>query len=323
MNIHQMRLCRYADLKHPEITNLNNLDPFNLYLILKGNSININTAESKILDSNELVLKFNVNSRSTIETKEQVLSINPKYSNDLTLEIEYPNKIFKLQHKDKLVTGGQIGAILRNIRGKITENRSPQEMDEPDGYDYLDLELLYVGQSQGSKRKLTAINRLQNHSTFLKILATELEDDPCCEIWIGLIQFELIVLLVNLLTGLTSENKKDDIPNTYTMQKLLNSNKYRKESINIAEAALIKFFEPKYNFEFADNFPSPYHKSYKLFYEIGIHTVMVEFFPYVNISSRISTAKRKKFACGFISYQLNGNSATIGPLTFPSHNVQI
>lgn len=320
MHIHRMRLCRYSDLTNPEILLLNEKEPFNLYMILKGKKIILDPEKSELKDNGELILRYEIHSKGEYETRELALEVNQKYLENTILEIKYPYKQFTLLNGENLVSGGFLPAVLRRIREAETQDRLPHEMEELDGFEFLDLELLYIGQAKGKKKESTAIQRLMNHSTFQKILALENENDTDCEIYIGLLQFEIISQML-MIPGSTREKADSGNPNPVkTLQKLASTDKFRGESINIAEAALIKYFEPKYNLTFSDNLTSEDHISYKFFYDNNIHSVMIEFFPYARISSRVSTMKRKSFSCGFITYQISGNSATLGPLTIPSDN---
>lgn len=49
-----------------------------------------------------------------------------------------------------------------------------------------------------------------------------------------------------------------------------------RQKINFTEAALIKYFQPKYNIEFKDSFPSAKHKSYSECYKLDVRALTIE-----------------------------------------------
>jgi hypothetical protein len=316
MNINRMFLCRYSDLSDEAILKFNTDDSFNIYMILKGKKIIVNPEKSYLKKDGELALSFEVHSKGEIENKIQKLEYRGPIENG-KIESEYPFKKFKIKDGEKIISGGHISSFLRSIRSKVTSR--DEGLNPTDGFDFLDLDLLYVGQAKGRKKKSTALNRLVNHSTYQKILALEQENDPDSEIWIGLCNFELHTQLMITPKSMNINNQKGNPKPTETFKNLLTED-FQHEAINIAEAALIKFFVPKYNSDFTDSFPSPHHSSYNYFYKNNIHSIMVEFFPYENIASRISTDRRQNYSIGFITFQLTGESAKIGPIHFPSHN---
>lgn len=256
-----MRLIRYSDLENEEVVAMDIDEPFNLYLILRGRKITLNKDECKITNDSKIKLSYNIHNKSDISIKELELILNARASTDYELEIEYPYKNFVVKDPNGVVTGGFMPAFLRKIRETKNEHKLPHQMAEEDGYEFLDLELLYVGQSQGVLNDSTVLTRLKNHSTYQQILALEFEENTDTEIYIGLLQMETIT---NLIAIPNYKHLGNHLP-AQTLQTIINSEIFRKESINITEAALIKYFEPKYNSTFVGNFPSREHISYNFF----------------------------------------------------------
>ena len=55
------------------------------------------------------------------------------------------------------------------------------------------------------------------------------------------------------------------------------SNKLKENQIiNVAEAAIINYFKPKYNTNFIDNFPNINHKGYRQYYDLDYNSISVE-----------------------------------------------
>jgi len=61
------------------------------------------------------------------------------------------------------------------------------------------------------------------------------------------------------------------------------------QQITITEAALIKYFQPKYNFEYKTNFPDKIHASYEVCYRLDLNSVAFEL-DTVSIVSRLHSA---------------------------------
>jgi hypothetical protein len=57
---------------------------------------------------------------------------------------------------------------------------------------YLDLKVLYIGQSYGVEGARTAPDRLQSHSTLQGIYSEAIIKNPDCEVWFILTSFEQI-----------------------------------------------------------------------------------------------------------------------------------
>jgi len=102
--------------------------------------------------------------------------------------------------------------------------------------DYLDLEILHVGQSYG-KGSRTAPARILNHSIPQTIYADTSQKNPDCEVWLVLCSFAQTI--ATSLDGLSDskndflEGQKDKL-----FQKLTNEGIDPSQKINWAEVAL-------------------------------------------------------------------------------------
>ena len=141
--------------------------------------------------------------------------------------------------------------------------------------DFLNLEVLYIGQSFGRNQKRTALERLKNHSTLQNIYSDASQKSPDQEVWIVLCSFEEQDLWISIdgTRKALIENEADtkravDIlsqPAPTTEQQL----------INLIEAALIKYFQPKYNKEYKDTFPTPKHSEYSEYYNLDFNEISI------------------------------------------------
>jgi len=149
---------------------------------------------------------------------------------------------------------------------------------------YLDLEILYIGQSVSNSPDYNIIERLRNHSTLQAIYAEAIRHSPNHDIWIALFHFEYQEMYMfnspNIIDGkivfepgIEPDTDMDEEMNR--MEQISNSANLNQQYINFTEAALIRYFEPDYNQKFRKNFPNPAHSSYASCYELDVHSVSV------------------------------------------------
>jgi hypothetical protein len=139
---------------------------------------------------------------------------------------------------------------------------------------HLTLEVLYIGQSYGEDGSSTAVDRLLNHETAQKIFGESQAQHPDKEIWYLLwnIKSQWIVRI----DGSPREFQTTDIEDDYHSSRFLNDIVPDKLEINLAEAALIKYFQPEFNVKFKHTFPDKEHLSYAQCYQWDLHTIIAE-----------------------------------------------
>jgi hypothetical protein len=118
-----------------------------------------------------------------------------------------------------------------------------------------DLKVLYIGQAYGQEGERLAIDRLCSHETLQKILADTLPDH---EILILFFRYENHRIIAGSIGDFKAEQTATKGEERDHFSKMMNStfNFTRKNIVSLAEAALIKYFEPKYNKMYKKNFPS-------------------------------------------------------------------
>lgn len=150
-----------------------------------------------------------------------------------------------------------------NIRDKFLLEKSINEkiLEELVKTPNFDFEIFYIGQSYGNKTKRNALNRLHSHEKLQEILIKESSDEryETCIILMGIQQSKDICVIMD---------KADNGENISGIDYIQKTKK--KDLISIYEAGLIKHFEPKYNKDFKNNFPS---KKLKILNNIYKHKV--------------------------------------------------
>ena len=126
-----------------------------------------------------------------------------------------------------------------------------QEKDLID--ELLKLKVEYIGQAYGNSAR-NAFDRLKNHSTFQKILAENIYNHPNLEVFISLMEFQE-PRLITYMDGAgvdNYDNKKESKRFRNIVEKPLS----KKEQVNLIEAGLIRYFQPHFNTNLKQNFPS-------------------------------------------------------------------
>jgi len=132
----------------------------------------------------------------------------------------------------------------------------------------------YVGQAQGRKKERGALERLKKHETLQKIQADIIDKRPENEVWIAVFDFEASFMWeMNSSSPNAEIGAEDSFEHLLAAEAALQND--RELHINLAEAALIRYFQPEYNDKFKKVFPSNQHTSYTAVYEHDVNALFV------------------------------------------------
>ena len=146
--------------------------------------------------------------------------------------------------------------FLENNDGKRTwiDNMDIMEKLKLQGLSTFDV--LYIGQAYGTDGSRTSIDRLLQHKTLQKISLLGIPKGYVLQILLLTIEPNS-KLMTYMGSSKTSENNTIDRA-IAAAEKVFNLSK--EEQISLYEAALIRYFEPKFNKVFKNSFPSTNHK---------------------------------------------------------------
>lgn len=207
--------------------------------------------------------QIKVNIAYKIDGKEHIVEFNnafPLLDGAVSLSVtDYPHREIKTFD----VEGNEVRRLPANSlsAGLISEHKLKQ------------LEVLYVGQAFGNGTR-TAHERLKSHSTLQKILAESSYKYPDSEISVLMFEYEPYRLLMSfdgISEGTISDGR--DKKRFYSIQENPLS---LKQQIGLAEAALIRYFQPEYNVIYKIKFPSPKVKLLKKCFELDFSALCVE-----------------------------------------------
>jgi hypothetical protein len=135
-------------------------------------------------------------------------------------------------------------------------------------------EVVYVGQAFGTAGERSAVERLSSHSTLQKILADISAKEPHMEVLLALYSFGFHRFILSMDGTVPVQIDGDADEHHY--QQALQSKFKRSMRISLAEAALIRYFEPKYNKIYKTGFPHKRHKILQKLFEFDFAALAVE-----------------------------------------------
>ncbi len=133
------------------------------------------------------------------------------------------------------------------------------------------LKVLYVGQSFGNGDR-TAFDRLCSHSTLQKILADAQYESPDSEIFLFLFEYDQYRVMTSMNANAQESGEKD----TERFLSIIDNPLTEKQQICLAEAGLIRYFQPKYNKIYKESFPKQDQKILTDCYELDFSGLIVE-----------------------------------------------
>lgn len=139
--------------------------------------------------------------------------------------------------------------------------------------DLANLEVLYVGQAFAAGNR-SAFERLQSHSTLQKILAEASYSYPDDEVLIAMFQYEpyrVMTLFDGAAKGVIKGHK-----DTGRFINIMDHPLKQSQQVSLAEAALIRYFSPKYNKVYKASFPSSKQRVLESCYKLDFSGLSVE-----------------------------------------------
>jgi len=267
INMNLSRMMMYQQAYYDE-ENFNSYfdrnNPSHIYFIGKRPKITMELSNFEVTKE-YIILPFK------IQIKEDYIDFPIKRSNpfghsNVKLESTYPYSEFFLYENGKVKLEGLVSVYLQEL------SRSMEPIQ------YLDFEVLYIGQSYGKDGNRQSPDRLKSHSTLQGIYAEAMTNNPDSDIYIALASFEEIIITSFDRTKKMELNdyKIDKDRFLDINDKLINNYISEQQKINFTEAALIKYFQPPYNKIYKDSFPNPSHSTYSECYDLDINSVMIE-----------------------------------------------
>lgn len=265
MNLHKMMILQQTEIQYVNKMNYFDADsPCHLYFVGKRPRVTIDK------DYFELHQEY-IGLNFKIQNQDNIVELPFKLPNrfgveNLSLHTKYPYNRFQILFNEKTLIDAIVSSFLQTFYHSIH------------AIDFLDFEVLYIGQSYGVEGARTAPDRLVNHSTLQGIYAEAISNNPDSEIWLALASFSQInIMMFDGITKFTEDERlKDNERFSKVFEKINYEGLNEQQKINFTEAALIRYFEPPYNKIYKDSFPNPAHTTYSECYDLNINSVCIE-----------------------------------------------
>ena len=262
MKMSKISICQQDDLNNPKLEkDFDDEYPCHIYFICARPRV-VLCPEKCEFGGFQVKLVFKIQKGFKFEEKELILT-TPEDTSDFELKSDFPHsKFFIFKDGKQILSAKSSLYYFMHLR---------------DYKDHMNSELLYIGQSFGANGERKSPDRLKSHSTLQSIYSEAIQNNPDKEIWINLLSFER--MLFTSFDGINKSNKREDdevekVSNV--LHKFMNNKLNEKQIINFTEAALIKYFKPRYNIIYKDKFPDPAHTSYSECYDLDVNSVAIE-----------------------------------------------
>jgi hypothetical protein len=171
----------------------------------------------------------------------------------------YPHKIIRaLDENGEMLFGFPANKLLPHA-----------ELSDPR---LMDLEIVYVGQAYGDGSR-SASDRLKSHETLQKVLADIAGNTPNLEAELLVYEYEQQARLLSFDgTGGLKPDAEDD----RRMAGLLGGEISDRQIVGLAEAGLIRYFEPAYNEKYKATFPAESMKVLEECYRLDFAGLAIE-----------------------------------------------
>lgn len=146
--------------------------------------------------------------------------------------------------------------------------------DSFDRFDPSIFNVLYIGQSDPEKSTGSIVSRLQNHSTLQKIMSDCIANSPHLEVFVLCFELDKPSCILSFDPyAATDISSIDDLAHaSYLAEYTLSG----AQLTSIAEACFIRYFQPKYNRQLVNSFPSTNLELLRSCYEMDYAAVISE-----------------------------------------------
>ncbi len=253
-------LLRAKDLEKVPVEVLDDRDnACHLYMITRAPRLSIDPASVKITDS---TVSGTVRVHRQDSFEEYSFS-NPHQLGPLPLvwTSEWPYDKFAIKNAaGKSVFAGAV-AILGSVCQEWPHGVNRQE-------------ILYVGQAFGSNGERTAFDRLKSHETLQQILSKQAPDT---EVWLTAASIGEIQVIQEIAPTTGRATDSEDTEHVAkVIERLTMAGFEDREAVALAEAGLIRAWQPEYNDRLKHTFPDRKHVALATARDLDIHGLVIQ-----------------------------------------------
>lgn len=264
MQVSVGNVCNFVLLASPnnllsqEVIDINETNPFTHYLVCETNRLRI---KPELIQHNENEITFSVFMQlNEFDWKKYDFTM-PRVRDGIELYLKTEGNFVELNNSN--------GASHKFSNTFLFLERIANFTDNKDTINaLLQLDVQYIGKTEISKTYL----RFKGHEKISKVANEIIDNKPHKEILVKLLSFQKPFTQMMVAPEFPFVNVRDDwMPGGGLLENMPHDH-----WVASVEGALIKYFQPKYNIHFKDNYPSERHSSYGYFYENNVRTVFIE-----------------------------------------------
>lgn len=251
-------LLRAQDLRHVPVEAIDQDHPCHLYVISRTPRVSIDP-RSVAIDTTSIQGVVSVHRQG--QTEDHEFKVLHGLGDGAIWDSTWPHEEFSILDPDGNRVQGGVCALIGAFA-----NFWPKEADSH--------EVLYVGQAYGAAGERTAWDRLKRHETLQRILGDQLPDT---QVWLTMSTvFDIQVIQeVSPKPGRVS----DDVDNEHvrTVLRRVHGEGFKdREAVALAEAGLIRGWQPEYNDRLKHNFPARKQTPLDTARDLDLHGLIVE-----------------------------------------------
>ncbi|GAC1381329.1 MAG: hypothetical protein NVSMB48_09080 [Marmoricola sp.] len=252
-------LLRPQDLKEVPVAVLDGQPACHLYVVTRAPRVSIDPATVSITDTG---ISGTVTMQRGAEFENFPFALRHDFgAGPFVWQSAWPHEQFSVTD----AAGAQVSGGVCALLGSIAQFWPPQALKQ---------EILYVGQAFGSAGERTAWDRIQKHETLQRILADQLPD---AQVWLtmaAIIDVQLVSETSPTQGAMSGEDDHEHIQQIY--DAFHNEGFREREAVALAEAGLIRGWQPEYNDRLKHTFPARKQVSLETARELDLHGLVVE-----------------------------------------------
>ncbi len=235
--------------------------PANIYFLLSRNKVRV--GPNLKFSKDDIEINFSILNKDFFLPEK--IKVNHVYSNlkEVKINSEYPYQKFTVvdEHGSCLISG----------KSAYFLEKYYDQLQHPE---YLDYEVLYIGQSVNVKNALPVVMRLDSHSTLKNILSAQNSKNPDKELFLLFCAIKQDAAM-NIPVTATEEEKKQLVAKLYEFYSK-KTNESVKQQMSLCEACLIHYFKPYNNHQFVTKAPTRAHRSFRDLSSLSLSEVCIE-----------------------------------------------
>lgn len=252
-------IFRPQEMHDVSLADYDDLDRCHLYVISRSPRVTIDPADVSV-NSGVATGTVQVQFGGDVQRHPFQIGLAPA-ERDLVWKSNWPHDTFSLETSEGETVFSGVCALLAVCADQWPEAALRQE-------------ILYVGQAFGVTGERTAWDRLKGHETLQRILASQ---NPDQQVWLTLAAVVDTQVISEIVAGPTRMSDEEDNEHLGAVMRAIQSGNFReRESVALAEAGLIRGWQPEFNDRMKYNFPARKQVPLETARALDLHGLIVE-----------------------------------------------